>query len=642
MLHNRPGFASTFQVASISLRVLCTFFASRFFALLLLTTLFLLATGSPGAQTPNAEERAPAPGAESSPRSPIEILDVARTESGEKYVVFSVKASGLGPLSNFWNIVNPEEVGDRDGTTANSNSRSAPAPGAEAAGEKQTARGRDAAAAALEGELLVSAGAIPVSIVRNSLNIGPRGAVVFDIQLTRPDRRGAGAAKNLEAKLVLAHTDRKSTPYTIRIPGREAELAGPGEQPLILRIGPAGGTIGDTITITGRNFGGDIDEIQIRLEDQFGKKAVESGSPESRHEFRLITWVEPFYLSPVLNSQSEQELRFTVPPGYPDLSGDQFLSNQISISVTRGGRKSNRLPLAVARDDWRFKSACISVVLMIFLLILVFVTARSRAFLHTMVLDGNTNTYSLSRCQALFWTLILGGSYVYMTIGAGLILGGGVIPDFNSSLLVLMGISYGGLLSSAAASTRYPKNELNHHPVRLSNLYAEGGKISVPRLQLLIFTIISAVVYMYILYTADIIATGLPDVPPTLLGLMGISQSGYLGDKVLGGRFSVSYVLPPRVALNTPDLSLTLLGTGFQPNTNVMIEGVGEPIRANFLNANSLAVPLPPLATPGPRQIVLVPPTGASVTLEGMFTADDGAADAESATSPPAGSAREV
>ncbi|MCR9140876.1 MAG: IPT/TIG domain-containing protein [bacterium] len=539
----------------------------------------------------------------------LEILDVARTESGEKNIIFSVKARGLGPFLNSASDALP--VGDASDEAEASRERKQ---------KKATVDERDAAATALESELNLQAAGIPVSIVRNSLNVGSNGGVVFDAQLTRPGRRGRA---QIEVDLVLEHKGRISSPYAITLPGRESELSGPGEQPLILKIGPAGGTIGDTITITGRNFGGDIDEIQIRLEDQFRKKADESRFEENRHEFRLITWVTPFYLSPVLNSQSDQELRFTVPPGYPDLSGDQFLSNQISISVTRGGRKSNRLQLAVARDDWRFKSAGISVVLMIFLLVLVFVTARSRAFLQTMILDGNTNTYSLSRCQALFWTLILGGSYVYMTIGAGLILGGGVIPDFNSSLLVLMGISYGGLLSSAAASTRYPKNELNHKPLRMSNLYAEGGKISVPRLQLLIFTIISAVVYLYILYTADIIATGLPDVPPTLLGLMGISQSGYLGDKVLGGRFSVSYVLPSRVALNKSDANLTLIGTGFLPNTNVMIEGVPEAIPARFLNANSLAVPLPEFTTPGSRQIVLVPPTGASVTLTGMFAAGE-------------------
>lgn len=584
------------------------FYAGNYFTGFVFTLLlFALGPRMVWAQT------APSPNARTTKEllRPIEILDVARTESGEKNVIFSVKASGLGQLSD----LEFEAAGETIPETGDS-------------GESKDAvaktLSRDMTAATLERELNIRAGGIPVSIVRNSLNIGPNGGVVFDVQLTRPGKRGGA---QIEANLVLSHKDRISTPFTITIPGRETGLSGPGEQPLILRIGPAGGTIGDTITITGRNFGADIDELQIRLEDQFGNNSSKARSAERRHEFRLITWVEPFYLSPLLNGQNDQELRFTVPPGYPDLSGDQFLSNQISISVTRGGRKSNRLQLAIARDDWRFKSAGISVVLMIFLLVLVFVTARSRAFLETMILDGNTNTYSLSRCQALFWTLILGGSYVYMTIGAGLILGGGVIPDFNSSLLVLMGISYGGLLSSAAASTRYPKNESNDKPLRMSNLYAEGGKISVPRLQLLIFTIISAVVYMYILYTADIIATGLPDVPPTLLGLMGISQSGYLGDKVLGGRFSVNYVLPSRVGLNVSDATLTLLGTGFLPGTNVMIEGVSEPITANFLNANSLAVPLPAFAKPGRRQLLLIPPTGASVTLEGLFEVEDPAQD---------------
>ncbi|NLI33216.1 MAG: hypothetical protein GX422_10640, partial [Deltaproteobacteria bacterium] len=116
---------------------------------------------------------------------------------------------------------------------------------------------------------------------------------------------------------------------------------------------------------------------------------------------------------------------------------------------------------------------------------------------------------------------------------SGLLVGKGSIPDFNASLLGLMSVSYGGLLFSQGIASRGRKREPAQQKPELIDLIREHGEISLPRLQLLGFTAISIAIYLYYLYSPDIFSKGLPDVPATLVTLMGISQGGYLGGKYI-------------------------------------------------------------------------------------------------------------
>ena len=53
----------------------------------------------------------------------------------------------------------------------------------------------------------------------------------------------------------------------------------------------------------------------------------------------------------------------------------------------------------------------------------------------------------------------------------------------------------------------------------LSDLFMENGVIDITRLQLLLFTVVAVVVYLYNLYLNNTL-NGLPDIPATLHGLL--------------------------------------------------------------------------------------------------------------------------
>ncbi len=135
--------------------------------------------------------------------------------------------------------------------------------------------------------------------------------------------------------------------------------------------------------------------------------------------------------------------------------------------------------------------------LVVLLLTLLALAIKKVNLFPLVFLDKKSNTYSLSKFQAFSWTVVFLGSYFYVGIGSGLVLGKGEIPDFNPSLLGLMVISYGGLLISNKASRKWPKKDFEGAPLAWSNLIMEGGEISIPRLQLVGFSITAILLYLY-------------------------------------------------------------------------------------------------------------------------------------------------
>lgn len=154
--------------------------------------------------------------------------------------------------------------------------------------------------------------------------------------------------------------------------------------------------------------------------------------------------------------------------------------------------------------------------------------------MRTLFIDTNTNTYSLSKFQAFAWTVLLIGSYLYFAVCRGLLVDGHEIPDFNISLLGLMSISYGGLLTARGIRHSMPSTSSAPAQPHLSDLITEHGEISITRLQLLGFTIVAMIVYVYYVCSPDVFVKGIPDIPPTLHGLLVLSQGGYLGGKIVG------------------------------------------------------------------------------------------------------------
>ena len=362
-------------------------------------------------------------------------------------------------------------------------------------------------------------------------------------------------------------------------------LTGIGKQPEIIEVKPWGEYPGNSVTIIGKHFGDNIKNVvvvfggtesddwittlgkkfqsalgykgspDLNLYNEFSKPLILRNSETSEHA-EIVT-----ILNGKLNDKSASLSRtmYVTVQVNGVRAGNWVKVNLVNLSGTfRAGLLAAAIvfllmaplfanwPWAILAplvfmggaalfhellpDKW-FWAPLFMIVAGLVILCAKLAGSCEKVTLGNLLRDGSTNAYSLSKLQAFAWTVVLMWSYALLGIGSGLLVGKGSIPDFNASLLGLMSVSYGGLLFSQGIASRGRKREPAQQKPELIDLIREHGEISLPRLQLLGFTAISIAIYLYYLYSPDIFSKGLPDVPATLVTLMGISQGGYLGGK---------------------------------------------------------------------------------------------------------------
>lgn len=426
-----------------------------------------------------------------------------------------------------------------------------------------------------------------------------------------------------------------------------------GRQPLIHSVEPVGGLPRATITIHGRNFGDSLSDVYLAVG-------------------RFSTAVFPISVSKP-DEGGLQKIVFAIPSdkvdGGPNKKFEEILDrssicNYALLNVTVSDRPSNWVSLNVVHPSGLWRVAALSAALVFLLLsplmavccwqlalgvvlllgaylivtlysdlcwilavaflVLALAALRLswtrreslRPILRTLFIDADTGTYSLSKVQAFVWTVVIIGSYFYFAIGRGILVGRAEMPDVNAGLIGLLCISYGGLLASRGISRRKPKNDFAHTPPRWTNLITEGNSVSITRLQLIGFTIAGIAVYVFYVSGNEVFFRGMPDIPPTLNGLLAVSQGGYLGGKIVADT-AVNYIVPRRARAGE---ILSVIGVGFLDKTKVLVQGVPKAIEAEFVNSNCLEVRLPDRMTgPGLKQIVFIPPTGASFPVGEAF-----------------------
>jgi Bacterial Ig-like domain len=204
---------------------------------------------------------------------------------------------------------------------------------------------------------------------------------------------------------------------------------------------------------------------------------------------------------------------------------------------------------------------------------------------------------SLSRFQFMLWTVVI--SFVFLSIYLLRIFGGdtGFPPQIPTSILELLGISVavpvvGNVMSSYKYDTSLSKSPIQKEDVpKLSTMLLEHSKPVLFRYQMFLWTFIGIAIYLVIFFSVfsstihdvetatqcSILKTGqslfaqlgcanlktlkglsLPDIDPSLVILMGLSQGGYLGGKLVART-------PLRIdrLVTSIDNSLTIFGDNF-------------------------------------------------------------------------------
>ena len=487
-----------------------------------------------------------------------------------------------------------------------------------------------------EREFKIKLSGIKTEIYKGSLYTGVDSTVqgfYFNAYETIPPN----ANTKLELFLSQNGKEKKVDEMIVNIPA----TSGTDKQPSIVKLKPSGGVIGDTIVIVGKNFGRDIDKIDIYLHfssakekdeaEESMKESSESKVDPSCLKSKIVDTIMPsqYYtmfikLSPATLSQPDaktglQELSFSISEDMDKLADIKFIRRNLKIRINVNGRNSHFATMTLLPANWNIK-------IIFFTLFMTMCTIGSVAWIlgkwnimPNILLDVETNTYSLSRFQAFAWTVVLLGSYFYIAICTGLVLRDGVIPDFNPSLIGLMSISYTGLISSHFLGKKNPKNEIKGQPPELSNLFATNGNIDISRLQLLCFTIVAIAVYLYNLIISNTL-NGLPDIPPTLHGLLLTSQGSYIGGKLFGDKIAVNRIFPNVFSIIEHEIEFNMVGGGFVEGIKVMLEGSDKPpVTAIYSSPSSISCKLLSDKIVGKKNLILIPPAGTSITLSGVL-----------------------
>lgn len=324
-------------------------------------------------------------------------------------------------------------------------------------------------------------------------------------------------------------------------------LTGTGQQPIIEDISPRGTSPGRVVTIEGRGFGDNLDDIYIWF-----TTSIDTALPKDLGH--IINPTAPTFLtSPDANGL--QQLKFIL-PGENSVGDDlaveptSWLEYELRMRVVVKGQPSaNSEILSIVTGNYR--TILLLIVLGIFAAVVLGIWGlsiylRRRGVkgsigLRYLVIDQTTNRISLAKCQALAWTIVLVISYSYYVLMVYTILDKSVIPDFDPSLLVLMGITTTGMLvartqdkSKQTKAEEAGRLDVAENP-SLYDLISENGTINLASLQLVAFTIVGIGIYIVYMTSPNLVETGLPTMPDTLLALMGISQGGYITGKSVEG-----------------------------------------------------------------------------------------------------------
>lgn len=213
------------------------------------------------------------------------------------------------------------------------------------------------------------------------------------------------------------------------------------------------------------------------------------------------------------------------------------------IQIRVGQERSDPFPITLSRVE-RGIPLELSLGILALLTLLVFVVIRSGmgeyridgrmyGFLKTLLVDKETDTYSLSRLQLYLWTAAAIFGYLYLSLSRSLVQWKLDFMDIPPGLpgIILISAST-GFLAQGIQSAKGPKGSGNKLP-SASDFITSGGVVAPERFQFFVWTILGIVTFLTLVILQDPgNIKDLPTIPTGFLELMGVSSVGYLGGKL--------------------------------------------------------------------------------------------------------------
>jgi hypothetical protein len=239
-------------------------------------------------------------------------------------------------------------------------------------------------------------------------------------------------------------------------------------------------------------------------------------------------------------------------------------------------------------------------------------------FILLRVLADKDGHASLSTLQFLLWTLLI--AFLYITLWFLQLLSGSTTapPAIDPSLMALLGISLAVPITSKGISEYKrlkPRNEgETYREPDYGSMLEENGQPSLLRVQMFLWTIAALVIFtgQFLVAAfapaAGIGSFGLPAIDPTLLFLMGLSQTGYLGNKAYSGTvttngksttpassqrppMSSSTTTPPATPVKQPLAIREVIPRSVQAKDPVTLLGSGFGMQKDTLTLGQTQIP---------------------------------------------------
>jgi len=177
----------------------------------------------------------------------------------------------------------------------------------------------------------------------------------------------------------------------------------------------------------------------------------------------------------------------------------------------------------------------------------------TRGFLGRLI-GGTDGRASTSKFQALVWTLITLFGFVEVFCEHVLLGDPGYVSEIPANLFAAMGFSMTTMIAAKGITVSYLNqgrvNQQTSAPTVMPNLVGKPpakpgatpklgglgtndvGEPDLSKIQMLAFTLIAVAVYLTRLAVQEHSSPQLPELDPTLMVLMGLSQGAYLGKKL--------------------------------------------------------------------------------------------------------------
>lgn len=163
------------------------------------------------------------------------------------------------------------------------------------------------------------------------------------------------------------------------------------------------------------------------------------------------------------------------------------------------------------------------------------VAESKQSLLTTLFFDKLTNSYSLSKCQLLLWSVLTAWGYIYLLICRTFIQGDFTqFPPIPENLPELLGVS--AFTTVTVAGVTAAKGSKGAGPLEpsIADFISSGGLVIGERFQFVLWTLVSGFGFVTLLLFTDAgHLLELPKIPDTLLYLTGVSAAGYVGGRLV-------------------------------------------------------------------------------------------------------------